>query len=323
MFYEMRKNESVATLVKYAGGFTGDAFRKSVRLTRQVGERYSVFTVDEFDLNSFQVDDGDAVVVDGMLNRYENMVEVKGAVFRPGQYQLGNGINSVRSLIQSAEGVTEDAFTNRGVLHRMKADRSLEVIQVDIKGILSGTVPDIPLKNEDVLFVPTQTELMAERTLTIHGEVMSPGVYQFADNTTIEDLILQAGGLTDAASLAKVDVSRRIVNPKSTSSSRTIAKTFTFSLKDNFVVDGQPGFVLEPYDEVYVRRSPGFLTQRNISVIGEVVFEGDQTLVNKNQRLTDAIKAAGGVTDEAYVKGARVVVSCSNKYNLKCPVVIL
>ncbi len=306
MFYEMRKNESVATLVKYAGGFTGDAFRKSVRLTRQVGERYSVFTVDEFDLNSFQVDDGDAVVVDGMLNRYENMVEVKGAVFRPGQYQLGNGINSVRSLIQSAEGVTEDAFTNRGVLHRMKADRSLEVIQVDIKGILSGTVPDIPLKNEDVLFVPTQTELMAERTLTIHGEVMSPGVYQFADNTTIEDLILQAGGLTDAASLAKVDVSRRIVNPKSTSSSRTIAKTFTFSLKDNFVVDGQPGFVLEPYDEVYVRRSPGFLTQRNISVIGEVVFEGDQTLVNKNQRLTDAIKAAGGVTDEAYVKGARV-----------------
>ena len=306
MFYEMRKNESVATLLKYAGGFTGDAYKKSIRLTRQAGERYSVFTVDEFEMNSFQVDDGDAVVVDGMLNRYDNMVEIKGAVFRPGQYQLGNEINSVRSLITHAEGVTEDAFTARGVMHRMKADRTLEVIPVDIQGILAGTVPDIPLKNEDVLFIPTQADLQQQRTLTIHGEVMSPGTYQYADNTTLEDLILQAGGLTDAASLAKVDVSRRIVDPMSTTSSRTLAKTFTFSLRDGFVVDGTPGFILEPYDEVYVRRSPGYMTQRNITVSGEVLFEGNQTLVNKNMRLTEAIKAAGGVTEEAYVKGARI-----------------
>ena len=306
MFYEMRKNESVATLLKYAGGFTGDAYKKSIRLTRQAGERYSVFTVDEFEMNSFQVDDGDAVVVDGMLNRYDNMVEIKGAVFRPGQYQLGNEINSVRSLIAHAEGVTEDAFTARGVMHRMKADRTLEVIPVDIQGILAGTAPDIPLKNEDVLFIPTQADLQQQRTLTIHGEVMSPGTYQFADNTTLEDLILQAGGLTDAASLAKVDVSRRIVDPMSTTSSRTLAKTFTFSLRDGFVVDGTPGFILEPYDEVYVRRSPGYMTQRNITISGEVLFEGNQTLVNKNMRLTEAIKAAGGVTEEAYVKGARI-----------------
>ena len=306
MFYEMRKNESVATLLKYAGGFTGDAYKKSIRLTRQAGERYSVFTVDEFEMNSFQVDDGDAVVVDGMLNRYDNMVEIKGAVFRPGQYQLGNEINSVRSLIAHAEGVTEDAFTARGVMHRMKADRTLEVIPVDIQGILAGTAPDIPLKNEDVLFIPTQADLQQQRTLTIHGEVMSPGTYQYADNTTLEDLILQAGGLTDAASLAKVDVSRRIVDPMSTTSSRTLAKTFTFSLRDGFVVDGTPGFILEPYDEVYVRRSPGYMTQRNITISGEVLFEGNQTLVNKNMRLTEAIKAAGGVTEEAYVKGARI-----------------
>ncbi len=306
MFYEMRKNESVATLLKYAGGFTGDAYKKSIRLTRQAGERYSVFTVDEFEMNSFQVDDGDAVVVDGMLNRYDNMVEIKGAVFRPGQYQLGNEINSVRSLITHAEGVTEDAFTARGVMHRMKADRTLEVIPVDIQGILAGTAPDIPLKNEDVLFIPTQADLQQQRTLRIHGEVMSPGTYQFADNTTLEDLILQAGGLTDAASLAKVDVSRRIVDPMSTTSSRTLAKTFTFSLRDGFVVDGTPGFILEPYDEVYVRRSPGYMTQRNITISGEVLFEGNQTLVSKNMRLTEAIKAAGGVTEEAYVKGARI-----------------
>ena len=306
MFYEMRKTESVATLLKYAGGFTGDAFKKAVRLTRQSGERYSVYNVDEFGMSSFQVEDGDAVVVDGMLNRYENMVEVKGAVFRPGQYQLGKEVTSVRTLLQAAEGVTEDAFTARGVMHRMKEDRSLEVIAVDVKGILAGTAPDIPLKNEDVLFIPTQTDLRSERTLTITGEVMSPGTYQYADNTTLEDLVLQAGGLTDAASTVKVDVSRRIVDPKSRTSSKEIAKTYSFSLKEGFVVDGIPGFILEPYDVVHVRKSPGFQTPRNIRVEGEVLYEGVQTLASKNQRLSDAIKMAGGVTSEAYTKGARL-----------------
>ena len=306
MFYEMRKNESVSTLLKYAGGFSGNAYKKSVRLLRKTGRLKSVYNVEEFDMSSFQVDDGDVVSVDSILDRYENMVEVKGAIFRPGLYQLGNEINSVRSLIQHAEGVTEDAFTNRGVMHRLKEDRTLEVIPVDVKGILAGTSPDIPLKNEDVLFIPTQSDLQQQRTLTIHGEVMYPGPYQYADNETLEDLILQAGGLTDAASTAKVDVSRRIVDPKTTTSSKSIAKTYSFSLKDGFVIDGTPGFVLEPYDEVYVRRSPGYQAQRNITVSGEVLFEGEQTLSSKTQRLTDAIKAAGGVTPEAYVKGARL-----------------
>jgi len=306
MFYEMRKNESVATLLKYAGGFTGDAYRKMVHLTRQAGERYTVYNIDEFEMTSFQVDDGDAVVVDGMLNRYENMVEIKGAVFRPGKYQLGKDVTSVRTLLKSAEGVTEDAMTNRGVLHRLKADRSLEVIAVDIKGILAGTSPDIPLANEDVLFIPTEADLRQQRTLTITGEVMTPGDYQFADNTTLEDLIIEAGGLTDAASVARVDVSRRIRDPKSTNAPREISKTFTFGLKDGFVVDGTPGFILEPYDVVHVRRSPGFKTPRNFTVTGEVVYEGAQTMTTKNMRLSDAIKLAGGLTDQAYPKNARL-----------------
>ena len=306
MFYEMRKNESVATLIKYAGGFTGDAYKKSIRLTRQTGEKYAVYTVDEFELSSFQVDDGDAIEVDGILNRYENMVEVKGAVFRPGQYQLGNEINSVRSLIAHAAGVTEDAMTNRGVLHRLKADRSLEVIAVDIKGIMAGTVPDIPLRNEDVLFIPTEADLRQQRTLTITGEVMSPGTYQYADNTTLEDLIVQAGGLTDQASTARVDISRRIRDPKATTSPKEISKSFTFGLKDGFVVDGTPGFLLEPYDVVHVRRSPGFKTPRNFTITGEVVYEGAQTMTTKNMRLSDAIKLAGGLTDQAYPKNARL-----------------
>lgn len=306
MYYEMRKSESVSTLLKYAGGFTGNAYKKSVRLMRSTGVKKSVYNVEEFDMSSFQVDDGDVVSVDNILDRYENMVEIKGAIFRPGLYQLGSEISSVRSLIEHAEGVTEDAFTTRGVMHRMKEDRTLEVIPVDVKGILAGTTPDIPLRNEDVLFIPTQADLQQQRTLTIHGEVMAPGPYQYADNMTLEDLILQAGGLTDAASLAKVDVARRIVDPKSMTSTNVLAKTYSFSLKDGFVVDGTPGFVLEPYDEVYVRRSPGYQTQRNITVEGEVLFSGAQTLTNKNMRLSEAVKAAGGCTNDAYIKGARL-----------------
>ena len=306
MFYEMRKNESVATLLKYAGGFTGDAHKKSVRLVRQAGERYSVYNVDEFDMASFKLEDGDAITVDGMINRYENMVEIKGAVFRPGQFQLGS-VTTVRSLVEAAEGVTEDAFTGHAVLHRLKADRSLETVPVDLQGILNGTVADIPLNNEDVLFIPTQEDMRQERTLTITGEVMSPGVYEFADNTTIEDLLVMAGGLTDQASLGKVDVSRRIRNPRATEKSSEIAKTFSFSLKDGLVIDGDRSFLLEPYDVVHVRRSPAFSTARTITVNGEVNYEGSFTLENKHMRLSDAVKMAGGATDDAYLRGARLV----------------
>ena len=306
MFYEMRPTESVAQIIKYAGGFTGDAYKKSVRLVRKSGERYSVHTVEEFDMSSFKLTDGDAITVDGMINRFENMVEVKGAVFRPGQFELGKQITSVRSLIEAAGGLTEDAFTSRGVMYRMKEDRTLEALSVDIAGIMAGSVADIPLNNEDVLFIPTQTERVSERIVTIQGEVFSPGTYQFADNETIEDLILRAGGLTDAASLSKVDVSRRIRDPKALNAGQEISKNYSFSIKDGFVVDGDKGFVLEPYDVVQVRRSPGYMEPRTVRIDGEVVFEGNFTLSKKNQRLSDMIQAAGGVTNEAYVKGARL-----------------
>ena len=306
MTYEMRKNESVASIIRYAGGFAGNAYRKSVRLLRSTGREKSVYNVGEFEMNNFRVADGDVISVDSILNRYDNMIEIKGAVFRPGLYQLGKEINSVRSLIQHAEGVTEDAYTEHAVLHRLKKDRTLEVIAVDVKGILDGSVADIPLKNEDVLFIPTQSDRTTARTITIHGEVQFPGVYQYADNETIEDFIMQAGGLTDAASTAKVDVSRRIIDPAATTASNEIAKTYNFTLKDGFVIDGTNGFKLQPYEEVYVRRSPGYQPQRNVSVSGEVIFAGTYTLNNKNTRLSDLVKMAGGVTQEAYVHGARI-----------------
>ena len=322
MFYEMRKDESVATLLKYAGGFTGDAHKKSVRLVRQTGERYQVYNVNEFDMADFKVEDGDAVTVDGMINRYENMVEIKGAVFRPGQFQLGTTINSVKTLIDAAEGLTEDAFTSHAVLHRLKADRSLEVLPIDVEGIMAGTVADIPLQNEDVLFIMTQEDLRQERTLTITGWVMSPGVYEYADNVTIEDLIVMAGGLRDQASLAKVDVSRRILDPHSTKKTREIAKSFTFELKDGLVIDGQRNFTLEPYDVVHVRKSPAFSTARNITVNGEVNYEGNFTLENKNMRLSDAIQMAGGLTEDAYLKGARLVRKTNDEERLRRSLVL-
>ena len=306
MYYEMRKNESVGTLLKYAGGFTGEAYKKTVRIIRKSGKEYSVFNVGEFDMNSFKVSDEDSVSVDSILKRYSNMVEVKGAVFRPGMYQVGGEINSVRTLIQHADGTTEDAFTAHAVMHRMKKDRTLEVIPVDVEGIMSGKIADIPMQNEDVLYIPSKEEELTNRTITIHGEVLYPGTYKYADNETLEDFVLQAGGLKDAASTIKVDVSRRLVNPKAISTSDLIAETYSFSLKDGFVIDGEQGFKLQPYDEVYVRKSPGYSPQQNVMVEGEVMFGGNYTLSKKNQRLSEIIKAAGGVTKMAYVAGARL-----------------
>lgn len=317
MFYEMRRTETVGTLLKYAGGYTGDAYKKSVRLVRQTGERYTVHNIDEFEMNAFTIDDGDAVSVDAILNRYDNMVEIKGAVFRPGMFNISGDVCSVRSLIQAADGLTEDAFLDHAIIHRLKEDRTLEVIPIDVKGIMDGTVADIPLKNEDVVFIPTQEELRKERSFTITGEVMTPGDYEYAENTTIEDLIVQAGGLRDGASLARVDVSRRIDNPYSTEKTRDIAETYQFDIKDGLVINGNRNFILQPYDVVHVRRSPGYVMPKNITVTGEVNYEGAFTMEKKNLRLTDAIQMAGGVTQDAYIKGARLIRRMNDEERLR------
>ena len=307
MFYEMRSNESVATLLKYAGGFTGDAHKKSVRLIRQQGERYSVHNVNEFDMSTFKVEDGDAVSVDGMIDRFENMVEIKGAVFRPGQFNLNGEISSVRSLVEAAEGLTEDAFPQHALIHRLKADRTLELIPADVQGIMNGTVADIPLKNEDVLFIPTQEELRKERTFTISGQVMNPGTFQYADNTTIEDLIVQAGGLRDEASLMRVELTRVIRDPFATKKTDEYSKKFHFDLKDGLLLGGDRTFFLEPYDHVTIYSSPVFSQARSITVRGEVNWEGGVTMIKKSTHLADVIEMAGGITDHAYLRGATLL----------------
>jgi len=306
MFYEMKTSESVQTVLGYAGGFTGDAYTKSVRLVRKTGREYSVYNVEEFDMASFHLADGDSLSVDSIIPRFSNMAEVRGAVFHPGMYQVGGNINSVRSLIEHAEGLTEEAFTARAVMHRMKSDRSLEVLSVDVEGIMAGTVADIPLRENDVLFIPTKSEMQVDRTITIHGEVRYPGIYKYAENETVEDFVLQAGGLTDAASTVKVDVARRVTNPKALSADSIISQTFTLALKDGFVVDGEQGFTLMPFDEVYIRRSPAYSEQKNVKVEGNVMFSGTYTLASKNERLSELVKKAGGLNDKAYAAGARL-----------------
>ena len=305
MAYEMKKNESVATLIKYAGGFASSAYRKAVRLNRVAGDHYSAYNVPEFEMAGFKVADGDSVTVDSIMARYENTVTVEGAVFHPGHYDLGNN-PTVRALVESAGGVTEIAFQGRAVLHRMKPDRTWRVISVNLEGVLNGSSADIPLENEDILTIAVRQDKTNERIVTIMGEVKVPGTYDYAENETIEDLIIQAGGLTDAASTARVDVSRRIIDPKATTYRKDIAQNFSFTLKDGLLIDGDRSFTLMPYDEVIVRSSPGYMPQRNIIVAGEVLYEGVYTLNKKNLRLSDVIAMAGGVTDQAYVRGARI-----------------
>ncbi len=306
MFYEMKRDESVGSLLEFAGGFAGDAYTKNVRLVRKSGRDYQIFNVDELDFSSFHLMDGDSLNVDSVIPKFSNMVEIKGAVFRPGMYQIGNRVTTVGELIQAAEGTMGDAFVNRAVLHRKREDLSLEVISINVKGILDGSVADILLHNEDVLMIPSITDIQEEQVVSIHGEVAFPGTYVYAANTTLEDLILQAGGLKEAASTARVDIARRIKRSGATTSNNETAETFTFSLVDGFVVNGESAFALEPFDEIYVRRSPGYYEQQNVKIEGEILFPGTYALTKKNYRLSELIAAAGGLTDEAYVRGARL-----------------
>lgn len=306
MYYEMKSSESIATLINYAGGFSDDAYASSITVERSNAKERTICTVDEMHYNDFKMKDGDVVSIGAILDRYDNRVEIKGAVYRPGSYAIGQDIRTVRDLILKADGLLEEAFTNRGVLHRENPDRKLEIISVNTKGILDGTEPDIALQKNDALFIPSIYDLEAKGTLEINGEVFAPGIFPFAANTKLEDLIIMAGGLTEAASTVRVDVTRRFTDNKSTKKRKEISETYTFSVKDGFVIEGEQGFILEPYDQVFVRRSPGYTPKINVTINGEVEFEGNYALNERNERLSDVIKQAGGLTEFAYLEGARL-----------------
>lgn len=308
MFYEMKPTETVGTLLEYSGGFTGDAYKKAVRIIRKSGREHQVYNVDEMDFSVFRLDDGDSISVDAVLERFENRVEVRGAVYRAGLYELSGTVNTVKQLIKKAEGLRGDAFLNRALLDREHEDLTHEIIAVDLAGLLKGTVADIPLQKNDVLYVPSMEDMKEEETVSIHGEVASPGTFLFSKGMAVEDLIVQAGGLLEAAAMTKVDVTRRIKDPKSTSFSSVLGQTYSFDIKDGLAV-GANGekFTLQPFDEVYIRTSPAYRKQQNVVVAGEVLFSGNYALVKKNERLSDLVTKAGGITPDAYVKGARLI----------------
>lgn len=314
MFYEMKPTETVATILNYAGGFTGDAYKKAIRLVRKSGREHQVFNVDEMDYSVFRLDDGDMITIDAVLDRFENRVEVRGAVYRAGLYQLDGTVNTVKQLIKKAEGLRGDAFLNRVIIDREHEDLSHEIIAIDLGGLLNGTIADIPLQKNDILYIPSITDLKEEETVAIYGEVANPGTFLFSKNMTIEDLLVQAGGLLEEAATTRVEVTRRIKDPKSTSFSSVLGKTFTFDIKDGFIVGGNAeNFYLEPFDAVYIRKSPAYRKQQNVVVAGEVLFSGSYSLLKKNERLSDLVSKAGGVTPDAYVKGARLIRKLSDK----------
>ena len=306
MRFEMKKDEPLSTLINYAGGFDADAYTRSLRVVRQNGEEYEVNTVKDIDYSVYKMRNGDVVTAEAILNRFTNKLEVRGAVYRPGVYQLSGTLNTVRELVNEAQGLTGDAFLNRSVLYRQNDDLTTEVLPVDIRSIMSGTSPNIALRKNDILYIPSIHDLSDRGDITVHGEVARPDSYPYADNMTLEDLIIQAGGLREAASTVRVDVTRRVRNPRSTADSDTIGQMFTFALKDGFVIDGQPGFVLQPYDEVYVRRSPSYQAQQNVKVEGEILFEGNYALTSREERLSDLVDKAGGATNYAYLRGAKL-----------------
>lgn len=306
MAYELKAGETVADLVDYAAGFTGNAYSDNIRLIRQNGKEYQIFTVPSSDYETFTLMDGDAITVGAMIDRFSNKIEIKGAVYRPGAYELGDKIQTVSQLIAQADGLKGDAFTNRALLTRERDDLTLEIIPLNVAGILNGTAEDVKLAKNDVVYIPSIHDLNDVASITVEGEVAKPGTFVFADNTTIEDAIILAGGLLESASTVKIDVSRRINNPTSDTPSGIYGESFTFAFKDGYVIDGQPGFLLKPYDHIMVRKSPDYMPQQLVRVTGEVAFPGSYAMTKKGERLSDLVAKAGGITKWAYLGGARL-----------------
>lgn len=316
MKYEMKENETVSTLLKYAGFFAPNAYKNSVRVIRQDGREYSVATVERENFGSFKVMDGDVVTADSIIGRFSNRLEIKGAVYRPGVYEYCENINTVKKLLQQADGLLGEAFTNRAVLYRQRENLTSEVLPVDVEGILDGTAEDVELRKNDILYIPSIYDIKNIGNVYISGEVMKPGKYPYADNMTLEDIVITAGGLKDAASLVRVDISRRMKDNKGTHAIDTVGENFSFGLKDGFIVDGEPGFILEPFDQVFVRRSPGYSEQKNVVVNGEILYEGEYSLNYKNERLSSLIKRAGGLTSFGYARGAKLT-RVANEHEIK------
>lgn len=307
MYYEMKKNESLQSLLQYSGGFTGDAYKEKVRIERRSEDGLTVHNVDEWDFNSFRLEDGDVAVVNTIIERFRNTVTVEGAVFRPGQYKLGGAVNSVKTLVEQAGGLMEQAVLTRAVLHRMKEDRTRRTMTVNLAAIMDGSQPDVVLENEDRLIISSTEAIVSRHVMTIHGEVMRPGNYPYSEGETLEDLITEAGGLNESASLLNVEVARRIVSSAENPEGTKLATIYSMTLQDGLAIEGSTDFKLRPFDIVTIHRSPDYREQQMVFVAGEVNYAGGYILANKSERLSDLVGRAGGLTKSAYADGVRLI----------------
>lgn len=304
--YEMKKGETLAKMFEYAGGFTGDAYNDNVNVKRKTGRQYSILTVEKPDFDAFAVADGDSVAVGRIFNEYANRVAINGAVWRPGDYELTDNTATLSKLIAKAEGLKGNEFGSRGQVTRRKSDYTYEVIPFNVREVAVG-VNDIPLMREDAVYIPNILELRENYIIGVRGEVNRPDMLPFRDGMTVEDAILRSGGLKESASYAKIEVARRIKDPNATTYTNKTADLYTFNIdKDLSIAPEASRFVLQPFDEVYVRRSPGYSEQQRVAITGEVLYGGEYVLATAGERISDVIKKAGGFTPEAYVKGVSV-----------------
>ncbi len=305
MFYEMKDDETIADLIRFAGEFTNEANQSVINVTRrQNGGEFKSFTVDSSEFDTFVLEDGDVLTVSGSIDRYENRVQIKGAVYRGGFYAIDDNVKTIKQLIARADGLREDAFMPRAMLYREKPDWTMEVQSVDLEALMAGTIADIELRPNDLLVISSITQMREEYNVTIFGAVKTPDTYPYAEGMTVEDLVVSANGLLESASTANVTITRRMKDPKSLQVSDKLFEVFTIELKDGLVVGGDKEFVLQPFDQVYVRRSPVYVSQSTVAVRGEVAFVGNYPLTHRNMRLSEIIKAAGGVTPGAFLEGA-------------------
>ncbi len=306
MQFEMKTGETLANLFEYAGGFATGANQSFVTVIRQDNKSFEVRTVEEADYESFTLRSGDRIEVGELQSLFQNRIAIHGAVYFPGTYELGE-VRTAKGLVERAGGLLPEAFGNRVVINREHPDKTKEVFSVNLSDILDGKAPDFVLQNNDELYIASSFELKDQGTMTISGMVKQPGSFPFAENTTIEDFIILAGGLQDGASTSRVDVTRRKKDSNGTVATNDIGELYSFPIKNGLVADGDRSFVLEPYDEVVVHRSPSYNEQRHFTVNGEVNFPGTYALTSREERISDIVKKAGGLTQFAYADGARLI----------------
>lgn len=306
MFYELKEGETLKSLLNYSGGFMSDANKSKISVERHTSNGLTVHSVEEMDFTSFIMQDGDSVNVKNIIDRYQNMIEVSGAVFYPGHYSISNDCNSVRTLIEKAGGIKEDAYSNLAVLFRMNENRTRKAMSIDLAGIMSSKAPDVILENEDSLVISSEEEVTRARKYFIHGPLAKQGVFPYVENMTLEDAIVAAGGLREEALLSNIEIARRLqYTDERDSTYNKKAKIYTFNIENGLVVKEGQNFALKPFDVITIKRNPEFSDVSIVYIGGEVKYPGNYSLQSRNDRLTDLIKRAGGLTQAGFAEGAR------------------